>query len=116
MKSSNLLRVALTALALAVAACSSTPAKDTDKDKSAQDKPLAPANPFRADSAEQLAAKERKLGAEGLYRQARLALDSGDISTAISRYGQIAARFPFTEYATQADLERVYALNRCFLQ
>lgn len=110
MKSSNLLRVAFTALAVAVAACSSTPAKD----KSAQDKPLAPANPFRADSAEQLAAKERKLGAEGLYRQARLALDSGDFSTAISRYGQIAARFPFTEYATQADLERVYALYRSF--
>lgn len=114
MKSSNLLRVAFTALALAVAACSSTPAKDSDKDKSAQDKPLPPVNPFRADSADQLAAKERKLGAEGLYRQARLALDSGDFSTAISRYGQIAARFPFTEYATQADLERVYALYRSF--
>lgn len=114
MKSSNLLRVAFIALAVAIAACSSTPAKDTDKDKSAKDKPLAPANPFRADSADQLAAKERKLGAEGLYRQARLALDSSDFSTAISRYGQIAARFPFTEYATQADLERVYALYRSF--
>jgi outer membrane protein assembly factor BamD len=114
MKSSNLLRVAFIALAVAIAACSSTPAKDTDKDKSAKDKPLTPANPFRADSADQLAAKERKLGAEGLYRQARLALDTSDFSTAISRYGQIAARFPFTEYATQADLERVYALYRSF--
>lgn len=116
MKSSNLLRVAITALALAVAACSSTPAKDSDKDKdkTAQDKPLAPVNPFRADSADKLATQERKLGAEGLYRQARLALDSGDFSTAISRYSQIAARFPFTEYSTQADLERVYALYRSF--
>lgn len=116
MKSSNLLRVAFTALALAIAACSSTPAKDSgkDKDKTAQDKPLPPVNPFRADSADKVAAQERKLGAEGLYRQARLALDSSDFSTAISRYSQIAARFPFTEYATQADLERVYALYRSF--
>ncbi len=109
MKSSNLLRVAFTALALTAAACSSTPAKDADKDK-----PLAPVNPFRADSASDLAAKERKLDADGLYRQARLALDSSDFSTAISRYSQISARFPFTEYATQADLERVYALYRSF--
>ena len=115
MKSSNLFRVAFTALTLAAAACSSTPAKDTpDKDKSAKDKPLTPANPFRADSANDLAAKERKLDGDGLYRQARLALDSSDFSTAISRYDQIAARFPFTEYATQADLERVYALYRSF--
>lgn len=115
MKSSNLFRVAFTALALAAAACSSTPAKDTpDKEKSAKDKPLTPVNPFRADSASDLAAKERKLDADGLYRQARLALDSSDFSTAISRYDQIAARFPFTEYATQADLERVYALYRSY--
>jgi len=114
MKSSNLLRVAFIALAVAISACSSTPAKDSDKDKSAKDKPLAPVNPFRADSADQLSAKERKLDAEGLYRQARLSLDSSDFSTAISRYSQIAARFPFTEYATQADLERVYALYRSF--
>ena len=72
MKSSNLLRVAFIALAVAVAACSSTPAKDSDKDKSAKDKPLNPVNPFRADSAADLASKERKLDAEGLYRQARL--------------------------------------------
>ena len=115
MKSSNLFRAAFTALALAAAACSSTPAKDTpDKDKSAKDKPLTPANPFRADSVSDLAAKERKLDGDGLYRQARLALDSSDFTTAISRYDQIAARFPFTEYATQADLERVYALYRSF--
>jgi outer membrane protein assembly factor BamD len=101
MKSSNLLRAALAALTLVIAACSSTPDKD---------KPILP-NPFKPGSQE---AKEKKLDAEQLYKQARLALDSSDFSTAISRYGQIAARFPFTEYATQADLERVYALYRSF--
>ncbi|PTU32713.1 outer membrane protein assembly factor BamD [Stenotrophobium rhamnosiphilum] len=115
MKSSNLFRAAFTALALAAAACSSTPAKDSpDKEKSAKDKPLTPANPFRPDSVSDLSAKERKLDADGLYRQARLALDASDFATAISRYDQIAARFPFTEYATQADLERVYALYRSY--
>jgi len=73
-----------------------------------------PANPFRADSDKELAARERKLDADGLYRQARLALDASDFSTAISRYSQLSARFPFTEYSTQADLERVYALYRSF--
>lgn len=115
MKSSNLFRVAITTLALTVAACSSTPAKDApEKEKSAKDKPLTPANPFRPDSVSDLAAKERKLDADGLYRQARLALDTYDFSTALNRYDQLNARFPFTEYATQADLERVYAFYRSF--
>jgi outer membrane protein assembly factor BamD len=100
MKSSNLFRVAFAALTLAAAACSSTASKD---------KPIPADNPFRPGERE---AREQKLAADELYRQARLSLDASDFSTAISRYGQIAVRFPFTEYATQADLERVYALYR----
>lgn len=102
MKSSHLLRAIAVALTLAAAACSSSGAKD---------KPIPLDNPLKPDSR---AAREQRLAADELYRDARQALDSNDFSTALSRYNAIATRFPFTEYATQADLERIYAQYRSY--
>jgi outer membrane protein assembly factor BamD len=89
------------AIALLVGACSSDPSK------------LPATNPFHP---EQQSAREQKLEAAQLYKLARAALDASDFSAAIQRYGQIATRYPFTDYAIQAQMEKIYALYRNFQQ
>ncbi len=88
---------AVVALAAAVGACSSDP-----------DRP-APNNPFRT---EQTSIREQRLQAAELYRLARGSLDSSDFAGALQRYTQLTLRYPFTEYAVQAQVERIYALYR----
>jgi len=56
--------------------------------------------------------QELKLEAAGLYRVARGALESSDYPEATLRYDLLAERYPFTEYATQGELEKIYVLNR----
>lgn len=95
-------RLAFCALALVLSACGSNPEKDE----------LPPQNPFRADQAK--SARELRARASELYKSARASLDASDYQTALERYGQITLRYPFTDYATQAELERIYALHRSF--
>lgn len=90
---------ALVALAAVLTACSSDP-----------DRPQ-PDNPFRPG---QVSAREQRLQAAELYRLGREALVSSDFTTAIQRYSQLSLRFPFTEYAVQGEVERIYALYRNF--
>ena len=95
------LRLALPVLVLLVSACASDPDK------------LPPSNPITKDSrAAQI--RELRLQAGQLYKAARESLEASDYQTAIERYSQITLRFPFTDYATQAELERLYALHRSF--
>ena len=86
------------ALAVLLAACSS----DGDN--------LPVTNPFKGGKSE----RELRLEADGLYKLARKSLDSADFQGAIQRYDQILLRYPFTDYATQAELESVYAKYRAF--
>lgn len=95
----TMFRAACAALALLSAACSSDPNK------------LPPDNPFKHN---QVSARELRAEVSTLYKAARASLDSGDYSSALLRYDQIAARYPFTDFATQADLERIYCLYRSF--
>lgn len=90
---------ALLALCTAVCACSSDPNR------------LPPENPFRP---EQTSVREQRLQAGELYRLARAALESSDFAGALGRYTQLTLRFPFTDYAVQAQVERIYALYRNF--
>ena len=90
-------RAALAALGLALAACSS-------------DSSLPPTNPFKGGKSE----RELRLEADGLYKLARRSLDSADFQGAIQRYQQILLRYPFTDYATQAHIESIYAKYRAF--
>lgn len=93
------LRPALAAaLTLAVAACASDP------------NALPPTNPFKGGKSE----RELRLEADGLYRLARRSLDTADFQGAVQRYDQILLRYPFTDYATQAQLESIYAKYRAF--
>lgn len=85
------------ALAAAVGACSSDP-----------DRP-GPNNPFRP---EQTSIREQRLQAAELYRLARGSLESSDFAGALQRYTQLTLRYPFTDYAVHAQIERIYALYR----
>ena len=58
--------------------------------------------------------QELKLEADKLYRVARGALEASDFTEATVRYDLLMDRYPFTEYATQAELEKIYVLNRDF--
>lgn len=106
---------ATAALALALAACSSNPEKD-DKKRLPPD-PDRP-NVFR-DPQDPLAQRreDRRLAqmdAEQLYRRGRRDLDSSDFAGAIEDYDVLSERHPFSEYTTQGELERIYALYRNF--
>lgn len=94
-------RAAAILLLASLAACSSKGSKDLPVD-----------NPFRDDPRK--AQREARAEAGTLYKAARKSLESGDYQGALQRYDQIAARYPFTDYATQADLERVYAQYRSY--
>lgn len=71
---------------------------------------LPPENPFRATKSE----RELRYEADELYRSARKKLDSADFQGAILDYVGLKARYPFSDYATQAQLELIYAHYRNF--
>ena len=80
-----------------------------------------PKNPFaKADrntpggSKPAVTEQELKLEAGKLYRVARGALEASDYAEATIRYDLLVDRYPFTEYATQAELEKIYVLSRDF--
>lgn len=50
-----------------------------------------------------------RANAETLYNTARDFLEAGDPQRALELYDKLQARFPFSEYATQAELETIYA-------
>jgi outer membrane protein assembly factor BamD len=94
-----LLRLA-PALALLCAACSSDSTNLPP-----------PGSPFKGGSKSE---RELRLEADGLYKLARRSLDQADFPAAIQRYNDILVRYPFTDYATQAHLESIYAKYRAF--
>jgi outer membrane protein assembly factor BamD len=65
-------------------------------------------NPFRPGKSE----RELRLEASELYRRARGKLESADYAGALADFGSLQARFPFSDYATQAQLESLYAQYR----
>jgi len=83
--------------AVFVAGCSSDPNR------------LPPTNPFKP---EQRNAREQRLQAAELYRAARKSLDQRDYVTAIEQYDKLTQRFPFSDYSTQGQLEKIYGLYR----
>jgi outer membrane protein assembly factor BamD len=101
----KILALWLALAALLLSACSSNPDRKSTKNKSLD-------AGINARTVERR--RELTLEAEGLYRLARQSLESSDFSAAIERYDAISTRFPFTEYATQSELEKIYALYRSF--
>lgn len=102
--------VTAAALSGGLTACSSNGKKDDG---------YRPKNPFAKNDRTQPAGakpavteQELKAEADRLYRVARGALEASDFAVATLNYDLLSERYPFTEYATQAELEKVYVLNR----
>ncbi|MCK5768790.1 outer membrane protein assembly factor BamD [Algiphilus sp.] len=74
--------------------------------------PTGSDNPFRPD--DRISQRELRLAADELYRSARARLDSGDYAGALQQYEQLRSRYPFSDFATQAQLESVFAQYRSF--
>lgn len=112
MKISSLL---LAALVLLTTACSSNPEKEKGEPA-----PRDSTRPGVFEDRQDPLAKRREdrrlaqLDAEQLYKRARATLDSSDFQTAIESYDLLSTRYPFSDYATQGELERLYALYRSF--
>jgi outer membrane protein assembly factor BamD len=85
---------AVAGLAWLAVACSGNPDKEP------------PVNPFKPDP--NRTQREERLAADRLYRLARENMETADYATAITRYDQLILRHPFTDYATQGEMERVY--------
>lgn len=97
--------------AIWLTSCSSTSKRDPS---------TRPANPFKNGSdargnKKQVSERELRLEADQLYRLARSSLDASDFAEAVPRYDAVISRYPFTEFAVQSELERVYAQSRQFL-
>ncbi len=92
----------LIVLVLALTACKGNPDKKTD--------PVNERNPFKATQSE----RELRLEADKLYKLARQSLEASDFNAALLRYNLIQTRYPFTEFATQSQLESIYAQYRDF--
>lgn len=94
----------LAAIGLLAAGCSSNP-----------DKADRPENPFKTaqegpgGTKSQLSDRELRQQASELYRHARESLNNSDYLVAITRYDALIARYPFSDYSTQAELEKIYA-------
>jgi outer membrane protein assembly factor BamD len=58
--------------------------------------------------------RELRAEAAALYALARKSLDQSDFSEAVGRYDMLSKRYPFTEYATQGEIEAIYALYRSY--
>jgi len=101
----------LAATTLLLSACASN-SKKVDR----------PDNPFNPGSdgpgAARAPASDEQLRREAAvaYYAAREQLDSGDYETADQRYQALITRYPFTDFATQAELEKIYAEYRSFKQ
>lgn len=80
-----------------------------------------PDNPFRPGSdigpvGSNTPQTEQALKAEAsvFYKRAHEAMVASDYETASTRYSQLIARYPFTEYSTQAELEKIFVQYRSF--
>lgn len=106
------LLVSVVALTGTLSACSSNDKKEPGyrpKNPFAKSDRNTPGGPKPAVSEQEL-----KLEADKLYRVARGALESSDFAEATLRYDLLTERYPFTDYATQAELEKIYVYNREF--
>ncbi|MBR9812520.1 outer membrane protein assembly factor BamD [bacterium] len=70
----------------------------------------APVNPFDEDIPRRL----QRLKAQETYDLARSSLESADYEGALRQYRALQIRFPFTDYATQAQLDTIYLNYKLF--
>lgn len=106
---SRVLRIAcLTSLAILASGCSSKGEK-----RDTPDNPFRPGTDAGSGGVPQTEAalKQEALKA---YARAHNTLLNTDYEAAVDQFTQLIARYPFTEFATQSELEKVYAQYRSF--
>lgn len=91
---------ALVLCSLCLAACSSNPDREG---RHGRDKENT-----------QLTEQQLRQEADKLYRDARKSLDSASYSEAITKYDKLIARYPFSDYGTQGELERIFAQYKSY--
>ena len=69
---------------------------------------VPPSNPFNDDIPRRL----QRLQAQEAYELARRALESADYEGSLRQYSALQIRFPFTDYATQAQLDTIYLKDK----
>lgn len=69
-----------------------------------------PVNPFE----DQIPRRLQRLQAQEAYDLARRALESADYEGSLRQYQALQIRFPFTDYATQAQLDSIYLNYKLF--
>jgi len=99
--------ICLLAAGFLLSACSSTPPA------------TRPENPYKTavldpNARTQLSDRDLKLQADQLYRRAHGAIVDTDYSQAIKYFDQLSERYPFSEYQTQAEMEKIYAQYRSY--
>ncbi|MDE2148233.1 MAG: outer membrane protein assembly factor BamD [Gammaproteobacteria bacterium] len=102
----------LAAVVAALAGCSSSPSKTAS---------LPADNPFKLqDNAagdlkqKRISELEAKLKAQQLYHLAHNQLESSEFGAALKTYDKVIEQFPFTNFATQSEVEKIYAQYRSF--
>lgn len=104
------------ALALLVAGCSSSGKKRGESDPVLDDYERQEALDRGTDLFSDRRRQRRlaQLDAQQLYLRARDLLDGSDFRAAIEAYDDLSKRHPFSDFATQGEVERSYALYRNF--
>lgn len=69
-----------------------------------------PVNPFE----DQIPRRLQRLQAQEAYDLARRSLESADYEGSLRQYQALQIRFPFTDYATQAQLDSIYLNYKLF--
>ena len=91
----------LIAVGLALTACGSNPDRDRpDNPLKERPEPGGPKAP--------LSDAELHVAADKLYRQAHSSVEDSDWTQARDRLNKLIARYPFSDYATQAEMEKIY--------
>lgn len=109
-------RLALSFAALLVGAtlcaCSSTPNKEGGGISIPVNNPFHPADNLPGTPRKPGSDRELELKADQLYRQAHKLLVNSEYANASTAFDKVITRFPFTPYATQSELEQIYAQYR----
>lgn len=109
---SALLVAVLTGIVL-FSGCASNKSRDEDP-RAPVDNPFKPRDEGPGSRPSHAAEREKQLKADQLYRRGHKELLNAEYTNAAKTFDDLITRYPFTPYATQAQIEQVYAQYRSY--
>lgn len=109
---SALLVAVLTGVVL-FSGCASNKSRDEDP-RASVDNPFKPRDEGPGGRLSHAAEREKQLKADQLYRRGHKELLNAEYTAAAKTFDDLITRYPFTPYATQAQIEQVYAQYRSY--